>query len=113
MELINRMLTVNCKERADMTEVILCLSAIYSGRPLPPRKIIKSKGGGRSTDAQQRNERVGAFRTDGQGIRESKIEEKKPVEVSFYRHYCLFKFSLPMFIHLTLILMLNWDRRRN
>mmetsp|Transcript_17668 Transcript_17668/g.26475 ORF Transcript_17668/g.26475 Transcript_17668/m.26475 type:complete len:416 (+) Transcript_17668:306-1553(+) len=37
-ELIDRMLTINCKERADMTEVILCLSAIYSRRPLPPRK---------------------------------------------------------------------------
>lgn len=37
-ELIDRMLTVNSNERADMTEVILCLSAIYSGRPLPPRR---------------------------------------------------------------------------
>jgi len=72
VELIDRMLTVNCKERADMTEVILCLSAIYSGRPLPPRKISKSKGGKKST--------VGAFRTDGQGIRESIMENKKPVE---------------------------------
>jgi len=80
VELINRMLTVNCRQRADMTEVILCLSAIYSGRPLPPRKIIRSKGGERSTGSTQRSERVGAFRTDGQGIRESKIEEKKPAE---------------------------------
>lgn len=82
VELIDRMLTVNCKERADMTEVILCLSAIYSGRPLPPRKISKSKGGKKST--------VGAFRTDGQGIRESIMENKKPVEVSLYHQCFLF-----------------------
>lgn len=83
VDLINRMLTVNCKQRADMTEVILCLSAIYSGRPLPPRKVITSKGGERSAGSRKRNERVGAYRTDGQGIRKSKVEEKKPAEVSF------------------------------
>ena len=43
VELIDRMLTVDNKARADMTEVILCLSAIYSGRPLPPRKKVKTK----------------------------------------------------------------------
>lgn len=76
-ELIDRMLTVDCSERADMTEVILCLSAIYSGRPLPPRK-------NRLTVEKEDNigekERVGRFRTDGQGIRKNNIEEKKPVE---------------------------------
>ena len=41
VELIDRMLTLNMKERADMTEVILCLSAVYSGRALPPRKERK------------------------------------------------------------------------
>jgi hypothetical protein len=38
VELLDRMLTVDPKARSDMTEVILCLSAVYSGRPLPPRK---------------------------------------------------------------------------
>jgi len=74
-ELIDRMLTVNCKERADMTEVILCLSAIYSGRPLPPRKKTANTGIG-----EESKRRVGAYRTDGQGIRGQKSEEKKPAE---------------------------------
>ena len=44
VELIDRMLTVDDRARGDMTEVILCLSAIYSGRPLPPRrKVPKAK----------------------------------------------------------------------
>ena len=42
VELIDRMLTIDVKARCDMTEVILCLSAVYSGRPLPPRKEPKS-----------------------------------------------------------------------
>ena len=42
-ELIDRMLTEDVKARSDMTEVILCLSAVYSGRPLPPRKEPKKK----------------------------------------------------------------------
>jgi serine/threonine protein kinase len=37
-ELLDRMLDLDSKRRADMTEVILCLSAVYSGKPLPPRK---------------------------------------------------------------------------
>ena len=106
------MLTVNCRQRADMTEVILCLSAIYSGRPLPPRKIIRSKGGERSTGSTQRSERVGAFRTDGQGIRESKIEEKKPAEVSLYRHCSIFNI-ISKVSHLTFVNMVNWDRLKN
>jgi serine/threonine protein kinase len=43
VELLDRMLTVDHKDRADMTEVILCLSAVYSGRPLPPRKEREKK----------------------------------------------------------------------
>lgn len=47
VELLDRMLTVDAKARSDMTEVILCLSAVYSGRPLPPRKKpTKSKKDG-------------------------------------------------------------------
>jgi hypothetical protein len=76
-ELIARMLKIDCTERADMTEVILCLSAIYSGRPLPPRK---SRTQHEKQETVQEKERVGRYRTDGQGIRKSKSEEKKPVE---------------------------------
>ncbi len=81
-ELIDRMLTVNYKERADMTEVILCLSAIYSNKPLPPRKRFekKAKGEVRKGDVETK-ERIGTYRTDGQGIGESVVEVKKPVKV--------------------------------
>ena len=86
VELIDRMLTVDCKARADMTEVILCLSAIYSGRPLPPRKKIpkSKKSDGEGTDSNPENDRPrGTYRTDGQGIRKPKAEQpRKPVEVS-------------------------------
>lgn len=78
-ELIDRMLTVDCKERADMTEVILCLSAIYSDRSLPPRKH-SSKPGKEVSTQKPKKERVGTFRTDGQGIHGEKLQEKKPVE---------------------------------
>ena len=90
VDLIDRMLTVNCKERADMTEVILCLSAIYSGRPLPPRKRAEKARRKEKKDASSgsggdevKKERVGAFRTDGQGIRKSLSEQKKPAEVRY------------------------------
>lgn len=79
-ELIDRMLTVNCKERADMTEVILCLSAIYSGRPLPPRKRSSKQGKGAESKQVQSKERVGTYRTDGQGIHGQKSEERKRLE---------------------------------
>lgn len=87
VELIDRMLTVDSKQRADMTEVILCLSAIYSGRQLPPRKkgskTKKSEGEEGNAESEPK-ERVGTFRTDGQGIRErKKAEPKKPAEVSW------------------------------
>lgn len=79
VELIDRMLTVEYKARADMTEVILCLSAIYSGRPLPPRKKVKKKKTEEKTEGNA--EKVGTFRTDGQGIRTTPaVEPKKPVE---------------------------------
>ena len=81
VELIDRMLTVNYKERADMTEVILCLSAIYSGRPLPPRKRgQKSERDENYRERKEKKERLGTYRTDGQGIRKSMLEEKRPVE---------------------------------
>jgi hypothetical protein len=81
-ELIDRMLTVDNRARADMTEVILCLSAIYSGRPLPPRKTPKQKKKeeeakeGEDIDDDD-SERVGAYRTNGQGILEKKKKKKK------------------------------------
>ena len=74
VELIDRMLTVDSKARADMTEVILCLSAVYSGRTLPPRKerkeSKKAKDSEKSSKSKKKkkNERAGTFRTDGQGI---------------------------------------------
>lgn len=82
VELIDRMLTVNCRERADMTEVILCLSAIYSRRPLPPRKkeLKSDKNDNHREKSGMEEERVGTYRTDGQGISKSILEEKKPVE---------------------------------
>lgn len=82
VELIDRMLTVDYKERADMSEVIMCLSALYSGRPLPKRKKRSTK-----PKADERNDginesKIGAYRTDGQGIRKEKpiVEKKKIVE---------------------------------
>jgi hypothetical protein len=81
VELLDRMMTADSKERADMTEVILCLSAVYSGRPLPPRK--KKKSSKESAQAEKTtetkkgekgdSERVGTFRTDGQGMMEGEI----------------------------------------
>ena len=78
VELIDRMLTVDVKARCDMTEVILCLSAVYSGRPLPERQVPKSskkekevtekKSTSKSSPRKKKGERVGTFRTDGQGM---------------------------------------------
>ncbi|KAL7573786.1 hypothetical protein ACA910_007815 [Epithemia clementina (nom. ined.)] len=97
VELLDRMLTVDSKARADMTEVILCLSAVYSGRSLPPRKdrskkkeekeeeaskAEKTKSGG-SKHKKKPEERVGTFRTDGQGIYDDGLgptDPKRPVQ---------------------------------
>ncbi len=86
VELLDRMLTVDYKSRADMTEVILCLSAVYSGRPLPPRKkppkpqpVDEEKAKEAASAEAKRS--GGFFRTDGQGIRQKKVDAKKPVEV--------------------------------
>lgn len=92
VELIDRMLTVDDRARGDMTEVILCLSAIYSGRPLPPRrKVPKAKKKEEEThdgEEDEDGERVGAYRTDGQGILEKKKKKKKetPSTVSLNFH---------------------------
>ncbi|KAL7456973.1 hypothetical protein ACHAWC_008456 [Mediolabrus comicus] len=79
VELIDRMLTVDYKERADMSEVIMCLSALYSNRPLPTRKKRSSK-----PKEDERNDgkesKIGAYRTDGQGIRQkAPVSEKKKI----------------------------------
>ncbi len=81
VELIDRMLTIDYKERADMAEVIMCLSALYSNRPLPKRKrrTLKPK-----EETKSEETRVGAYRTDGQGIRPPTPEkqlQKKSIEV--------------------------------
>lgn len=95
VELIDRMLTVDCKVRADMTEVILCLSAIYSGRPLPPRKKHSKtkKNEGEGSDSNDEGEKPrGTYRTDGQGFRKPKPPEtKKPAAVRIVRQlFCYF-----------------------
>mmetsp|Transcript_6026 Transcript_6026/g.8787 ORF Transcript_6026/g.8787 Transcript_6026/m.8787 type:complete len:541 (-) Transcript_6026:283-1905(-) len=85
VELIDRMLTIDSKSRADMTEVILCLSALYSGRPLPARKKSskskKKEDSGVSPvdqdDRDHQGERIGAYRTDGQGFQEKKKKKKE------------------------------------
>lgn len=91
VELLDRMLTSDSKARADMTEVILCLSAVYSGRPLPPRKEKSKKKEEaeeevekKSSSKSSKKEKVGTFRTDGQGIYDDglaidpTVEKKKP-----------------------------------
>jgi len=84
------MLTVDYKARADMTEVILCLSAVYSGRPLPPRKKSSrpskpdEKVENKKTTAPVKKEtpsdaRIGKFRTDSQGFRDENIYDPSKV----------------------------------
>ena len=96
VDLIDRMLTVDYKERADMSEVIMCLSALYSNRELPKRKIrekknskegehgVENEGDARAdavaTEGAAKSveeTRVGTYRTDGQGIR--LMDELSPV----------------------------------
>eukprot|EP00339_Tiarina_fusa_P029745 CAMPEP_0117069128 /NCGR_PEP_ID=MMETSP0472-20121206/48455_1 /TAXON_ID=693140 ORGANISM="Tiarina fusus, Strain LIS" /NCGR_SAMPLE_ID=MMETSP0472 /ASSEMBLY_ACC=CAM_ASM_000603 /LENGTH=681 /DNA_ID=CAMNT_0004791481 /DNA_START=173 /DNA_END=2214 /DNA_ORIENTATION=- len=88
VELLDRMLTVDSKQRADMTEVILCLSAVYSGRELPPRKK-QSKVKQDTTDdpknpddkkKEDKSQRIGTFRTDGQGYQETLYDPTKATE---------------------------------
>lgn len=90
VELIDRMLTVDYKARADMTEVILCLSAVYSGRPLPPRKKTArtakpdEKEQNKKTTVAVKKEtpsdtRIGKFRTDSQGFRDENIYDPSKV----------------------------------
>lgn len=83
VDLIKRMLTVNYKERADISEVILCLSALYSDRPLPPRKQKRNSKSPPAAALDSDNQRFGTFRTDGQGIKTEMTEESmvKTIEV--------------------------------
>lgn len=91
VELLDRMLTADSKARADMTEVILCLSAVYSGRPLPPRKrssrVSKTEhqegeSGTDTKDDEQKEDRtrIGSYRTDGQGIQQPVYDPTKATE---------------------------------
>jgi serine/threonine protein kinase len=86
VELIDRMLAVDYKARADMTEVILCLSAVYSGRPLPPRKkntrSLKSdeKESSKKTVETTQKETIGKFRIDSQGYQENLYDPTKATE---------------------------------
>jgi hypothetical protein len=111
VELIDRMLTVDCKFRADMTEVILCLSAIYSGRPLPPRKksIKTKKSEGEGSESNEESEKPrGTYRTDGQGFRKLKpAESKKPAAVRIvWQLFCLFRLEAKGLTHLTFLFLL-------
>jgi len=65
------MLAGDYKERADMSEVIMCLSALYSNRPLPTRKRP-----GKSREEGKGEHRMGAYRTDGQGIHQKSPTKK-------------------------------------
>jgi hypothetical protein len=90
VELLDRMLTIDVKGRADMTEVILCLSAVYSGRPLPPRKERSKKDkekdkekeakDAKSKSKKKKNDGAGTYRTDGQGIGQEESLELDPAE---------------------------------
>lgn len=88
-ELLDRMLTADSKARADMTEVILCLSAVYSGRPLPPRKRSsrasksenqEGEGDGNGEGTKEDKNRIGTYRTDGQGIQQPVYDPTKATE---------------------------------
>jgi hypothetical protein len=88
VELLDRMLTVDSKARADMTEVILCLSAVYSGRPLPPRKKSSrssktegtQEGDDPEKDEKKKEEKTGTYKTDGQGYQETLYDPTKATE---------------------------------
>lgn len=91
VELLDRMLTADCKARADMTEVILCLSAVYSGRPLPPRKKASKAKESKASEPSAKTEedkvekpdseaRIGSYRTDGQGTQEAVYDPTKKKE---------------------------------
>lgn len=68
-ELIGRMLTVDPNERADMPEIIMCLSALYASKPLPIRRTRHRKKKKQQMKEQQAADaRTGTFRTDGQGL---------------------------------------------
>ena len=64
--LISRMLTIDYEDRADMPEVISCLSALYAKRPLPLRKVSQSQS---PPINKSDSPRKGFFRTDGQGFK--------------------------------------------
>eukprot|EP00571_Detonula_confervacea_P007898 CAMPEP_0172331796 /NCGR_PEP_ID=MMETSP1058-20130122/62108_1 /TAXON_ID=83371 /ORGANISM="Detonula confervacea, Strain CCMP 353" /LENGTH=595 /DNA_ID=CAMNT_0013049069 /DNA_START=133 /DNA_END=1920 /DNA_ORIENTATION=- len=76
VDLIDRMLAGDYRERADMSEVIMCLSALYSHRPLPKRRQA-----GKLREEGKGGHRMGAYRTDGQGIRQNAPVKKKTKKI--------------------------------
>ncbi|KAL3762368.1 hypothetical protein ACHAW5_011109 [Stephanodiscus triporus] len=89
VDLIDRMLALDYRDRADMSEVIICLSALYSNRPLPDRRRRRSDRtrdegeGGRGGEGEGEVVRMGggSYRTDGQGIVRSQSPPTKPRKV--------------------------------
>ena len=104
VELLGRMLTLNYKDRATMSEVIMCLSALYSNRPLPQRTRVdnnnnektmsttatssiaaaaaarvqtKNDDSNDNDDSCSSRETKGTYKTDGQGIRSPNTTTKK------------------------------------
>jgi serine/threonine protein kinase len=73
VDLIDRMLAWDYRERADMGEVIMCLSALYSNRPLPKRRRRVAQEKARDDGGPGGETRTmgggGSYRTDGQGIK--------------------------------------------
>lgn len=74
VDFISRMLTVNPNDRSDMPEVISCLSALYAKRPLPSRKLMQNDPHDQHKEISELD-RVGVFRTDGQGVKGNDEEE--------------------------------------
>ena len=93
VELLDRMLTVDPKARSDMTEVILCLSAVYSGRPLPPRKkVSKPKKDEKELREESKNSSRGeraagavAESKDPRGVKKKKEGKIAPERAGTFR----------------------------
>lgn len=95
-DLIDRMLTLDYKERADMTEVIMCLSALYAGKRMPSRK--KSKKNNKHSKLKSDKARIGTYRTNGQGIHHPVgASSDKPIEVRVFLFYFILLYFIVLY----------------